>query len=297
MRKNRENQLPLSPTWPDHRLARELESISKILDQNPSISDLVLHDLCDKVSSKNGARGMTAEQVLRCALIKQTHQFSYEKLAFHLADSQSFRTFCRLPYGFTPRKSALQENISKIQDTSWQQINRVLIGWANQKGLEKGRKIRVDATGVESNIHYPRDSQLLVDAIRVLTRLLKRLSRRESVSLVDHSRRAKRRCLNILNSRGQKRKKHYQDLLKVARNTHSYVQRVLEQAEDWQDPISQVLAQALAHYQNLLEQVIQQTERRVLHGEKVPAGEKVVSIFEEHTDILVKGGTGEPLWS
>ena len=73
MRKNRENQLPLSPSWPDHRLARELESISKILDQNPSISDLVLHDLCDKVSSKNGARGMTAEQVLRCALIKQTH--------------------------------------------------------------------------------------------------------------------------------------------------------------------------------------------------------------------------------
>ena len=64
MRKNRENQLPLSPSWPDHRLARELESISKILDQNPSISDLVLHDLCDKVSSKNGARGMTAEQVL-----------------------------------------------------------------------------------------------------------------------------------------------------------------------------------------------------------------------------------------
>ncbi len=81
---------------------------------------------------------MTGEQVLRCTLIQQTHPFSCEKLAFHLADSQSFRTFCRLPYGFTPRKSALQENISKIQDTSWQQINRVLIGWANQKGLEKG---------------------------------------------------------------------------------------------------------------------------------------------------------------
>lgn len=198
MRKNRENQLPLSPSWPDHRLARELEVISKILDQNPSISDLVLHDLCDKVSSKNGARGMTAEQVLRCALIKQTHQFSYEKLSFHLADSQSFRAFCRLPYGFTPRKSALQENISKIQDSSWQEMNRVLVGWADQEGLEKGRKIRVDATGVESNIHYPRDSQLLVDAIRVLTRLLKRLSRRESVTFVDHCRRAKRRCLNIL---------------------------------------------------------------------------------------------------
>ena len=57
MLKNRENQLPLSPSWPDHRLARELESISKILDRNPSISDLVLHDLCDKVSSKQRSPG------------------------------------------------------------------------------------------------------------------------------------------------------------------------------------------------------------------------------------------------
>ena len=50
---------------------------------------------------------MTAEQVLRCAILKQMHQFSYEKLAFHLADSQSFRAFCRLPYGFTPRSNRL----------------------------------------------------------------------------------------------------------------------------------------------------------------------------------------------
>ncbi len=87
MRQNRENQLPFSPSWPDHRLARKLESISKILDQNPSISDLILQDLCDKLSTQNGARGLTAEQILRCAIVKQIHPFSYEKLAFHLADS------------------------------------------------------------------------------------------------------------------------------------------------------------------------------------------------------------------
>ena len=103
---------------------------------------------------------MTAEQVLRCALIKQTHQFSYQKLAFHLIDSQSFRTFCRLSYGFTPSKSTLQENISRIEASTWQAVNRVLVSWADEKGLEKGRKIRVDATGVQSNIRYPLDSQL-----------------------------------------------------------------------------------------------------------------------------------------
>ena len=188
MRKKRENQLPL---WPDHQLAKELRVISEILDQNPSISDLVLQDACDKASARNGARGLTADQVLRCALIKQTHQFSYEKLAFHLSDSQSFRTFCRLPYGHTPSKSVLQENISKMEDSTWQKINRVLVSWADQEGLEKGRKIRVDATSVESDIRYPTDSQLLYDAIRVLTRLMRRLSQRQSVAFVDHSRRAK----------------------------------------------------------------------------------------------------------
>ena len=289
MRKNRENQLPLSPSWPDHCLARELEAISEILDQNPSISDLVLHDLCDKVSSKNGARGMTAEQVLRCALIKQTHQFSYEKLAFHLADSQSFRTFCRLPWGYTPSKTVLQENISKIGECSWQEVNRVLVSWADRKGLERGRKIRVDATTVESDIHYPTDSQLLYDAIRVLTRFLKRVGQRESVSFVDHTRRAKRRCLNIRNSRGEKRKQHYRDLLKVAGKTQGYASGALEQAEQWRDPISQALAGELAHYLDLMGRVIQQTQRRVLQGEKVPAREKIVSIFEEHTDIIEKG--------
>ena len=126
---------------------------------------------------------MTAEQVLRCALIKQTHQFSYEKLAFHLTDSQSFRTFCRLPCGFTPSKSTLQENISRIEASTWQTVNRVLVSWADEKGLEKGRKIRVDATGVQSNIRHPLDSQLLYDSIRVVTRLLKRLNRQESLSL------------------------------------------------------------------------------------------------------------------
>ncbi len=287
MRKNRENQLPLSPLWPDHQLAKELRVISEILDENPSISDLVLQDVCDKASARNGAGGLTADQVLRCALIKQMHQFSYEKLAFHLSDSQSFRTFCRLPYGYTPSKSVLQENISKMEDSTWQKINRVLVSWADQEGLEKGRKIRVDATSVESDIRYPTDSQLLYDAIRVLTRLMRRLSQRQSVAFVDHSRRAKRRWLNIRNSRGERRKKHYQDLLQVAGKTRSYAREAIQSAEAWSDPISQ----ALAHYLDLLERVMDQTQRRVLGGEKVPASEKW-SRSLKNTPTLLKKGRG-----
>jgi IS5 family transposase len=289
MRQNRENQLPLAPLWPHHQLGKELGVISEILDANPSISEMVLHDLCDTSSPDNGAPGLSGEQVVRCAVLKQLHQFSYERLAFHLSDSLSSRTFCRLPYAYAPSRSVLQENISRIQASTWEQIRRVLVRWAAEKGLEQGRKIRVDATAVESEIHYPTDSQLLYDGVEVLTRLLRRCRSCSPVVFTDHRRRAKRRLMNIRNRRGRNRVQAYRDLLKVARKTHSYAVTALRDAALPAHPESGPVWEQLRHYTGLLAQVIDQTERRVLWGEKVPACEKVVSLFEEHTDIIEKG--------
>ena len=290
MRQNYENQLPLSPFWPEHQLGEELKAISEILDQNPQISELFLQDLCDKVSSKTGAPGLSAEQVLRCAVLKQIHQLSYERLAFHLADSLSARVFCRLPLGYAPGRSVLQENISRIQASTWEQVNQEMVRWAAKCGLEKGRKIRIDATTVETDIHHPMDSDLLCDGIEVITRLLLACQHVTGRGFTDHRRRAKRRRLAILNHRGKKRQQAYRDLLKVARKTRSYARTVLENETLLSDPSNQDLVGKLRHYLDLHEQVIGQTERRVLQGEFVPAQEKVVSIFEEHTDIIRKGG-------
>lgn len=96
MRKSHEKQLPITPLWPDHQLAEELKVISEILERNPAISESVLQDISD--NSQLGASGLSGEQVLRCALLKQMHQFSYQRWAFHLTDSASFRSCCRLPY-------------------------------------------------------------------------------------------------------------------------------------------------------------------------------------------------------
>ena len=131
-----------------------------------SILELVLHDLCDTVRSGQGARGLSAEQVLRAAILKNWHQLSYTKLAFHLSDSQSFRRFARLPWHWTPSASCLQENISRIQASTWQQINRLLVQWANARdwngdAIDSGR---FHGRGKR----YPLDSQ--VHSIRVLTR-------------------------------------------------------------------------------------------------------------------------------
>jgi IS5 family transposase len=293
MRQNSENQLPLSPLWPSHQLSQELRVISQILDANPEISELVLHDLCDRVSSQTGAPGLSGEQVLRCALLKQIHQFSYERLAFHLEDSVTARSFCRLPLGYAPRRSTLQGNLSRIRASTWEEIRRVLIGWAAEQGLEKGRKVRVDATAVETDIHYPIDSELLYDGIRVLTRLLKVAA--VPPAFTDHRRRAKKRLLEIRNRRGQRRQEAYRDLLKVTHRVCGYVREALQDEALWMDPASPSLVSQLRHYLGLVERVINQTERRVLQGKSVPAEQKVTSIFEEHTDILKKGNQ-EPVF-
>ena len=116
-------------------------------------------------------------------------------------DSQSCQRFCRLPYGaHVPQQSHPGfENLGKIEPGTWKAINDHLVRWAQARGLEKGQRIRVDATAVQTNVHYPLDSELLYDGIRVVTRWLGRLRDWEGIGFVDHTRRAKRRVLNIRN--------------------------------------------------------------------------------------------------
>lgn len=289
MRKKAEQQRPLTPCWPEHQLAEEMQAISKILDDTPVIQDLVYQDLSDEKRQDTGAPGLTAEQVIRCAWVKQTHQFSYEKLEFHLRDSVSFRSFCRLGFEETPSASCLHANISRIQPATWQGINRELVAWAKEQGLETGRQVRVDATAVETHIHHPRDSALLNDCVRVLTREMQILARLVEIRFADHQRRARRRALAILNARQTEKKKSlYRDLIKVTRQTAGDVGKVIEQERG--NPDLRVMAR-VAELERLLaltERVIDQTRRRVFEGETVPAGEKLVSIFEEHTDIIRK---------
>lgn len=101
---------------------------------------------------------MSADQVLRCAVVKTPFGFSYEELAFHIVDSRSIRWFCRIGIaeeGF--KKSALNRNIKAIFDQSWEMINREFLGYAEKEKIEKGRNVRTDCTYVESNIHIPTD--------------------------------------------------------------------------------------------------------------------------------------------
>ena len=298
MRKKWDEQLSIWHYLPRNRVSRELKGMSEILEAHAEILEGVYQDLSRAHRVDTGRDGMSAEQVLRCAVLKQYRTLTYEELEFHLQDSQSFRAFAKMRMGQNPSASTLQENIKALSVESWMAVHEATLRYAESQGWEKGRKARIDSTVVETNIHRPTDSTLLQDGIRIITRWLaegQEFSPKPAYSFADHNRRAKKRCLEILHAKKDAvREKAYTDLLGLAGRVRGYALAAIavlygyvhEDLTECQR--AQALAQKLEQAVGILTRVIGQTERRVLHGESVPCGEKVVSFFECHTDIIVK---------
>jgi IS5 family transposase len=218
MRISIRSQLPIVHPGIDHEHARELQKISDILDDEPGIIDLVMKDLVpDDVAVDLGRKGMTAEQVIRALIVKMMNGYSYEQLAFHLADSQTYRAFCRIGvFDTPPSKSALQSNIKRIRPRTLELINRILVMYAIEAGIERSDKVRIDTTVTEANIHHPTDSSLLWDCVRVMTRIMHKATELVGYEFVDHRRRAKRRTMEILNAKTNKERLNpYKHLLRV----------------------------------------------------------------------------------
>ena len=298
MRRKFNPQLNLFTNMARNKIAKELQLISQVLDATPKVLDVVYQELVRSSCPTTGREGMTADQVLRCALLKQYRQLTYEELAFHLEDSSSFRGFSRLEMGQYPCKSILQRNIKALREETWETINQVILGYAKQEKIESGRKVRIDATAVETDIHHPTDSTLLADGVRIITRWLaegKGLSPPPCYAYSDHRRVVKKRVLIILNTNKEAvRQGAYRDLLMYAGKVRAYALAAIPelsvlQAREIADRFAgKVLAEKLARAVGLLGKVIDQTDRRVFKEERVPAAEKVVSFFEDHTDIIVK---------
>lgn len=297
MREKVHQQPSLVPAAIKHEHADELRQMSDILDALPQAVELVHADVVAPGTTPNkGRKGMTAEQILRALVIKQMNGFSYDELAFHLADSNSYRWFCRLGIDDDgPKKSTLQKAIKRVQPETCEKNNRMIVDYAMNRGIESGDKVRSDCTVVETNIHHPTDSSLLWDCVRVLTRLMGDAQETFGINFSDHSRRAKRRSIGISNAKSDAdRLPLYRDLLKVADKTLGQVEPVAKLLDAFVSPDLELMMKAqgiagqLRHFARLTGTVISQTERRILRGESVPATEKLVSIFEPHTDIIVK---------
>ena len=295
MRQKRTAQATIYEVFCDHERGRELQSMSAWLDAHRSVLTAVMNDWCRLGLKPTGRCGLSAESVLRCAVLKQHRQLSYDELAFYLLDSASFQAFARLPMHWCPKRSALQHVMAAIQPSTWELINRALMKTAATTRIEPAQRIRIDSTVTDSPIHAPSDSHLLWDGMRVMVRLLKaaqELPGAPPLTFVNHSRLAKKRTKALWYTRGaSKRAPLYRDLIAVTRATltslkalSQYVHRELVCGVELMGWSAQV-----NHYETLILQVISQTERRVFEREIVPAGEKIVSLFEPHTDIIVKG--------
>ena len=165
MRQERIIQASIFDVFAAHEIGRELKAMSQWLDEHRDLVGLVARDVGQHGVKATGREGLPAEAVLRCALLKQYQQLSYEELAFHLEDSASFRAFARLPFAWTPKKSVLQKTISAIRAETWEAINRALLSDARREKLEDGSIVRLDSTVTSALMHepasQPRDRPLL----------------------------------------------------------------------------------------------------------------------------------------
>lgn len=281
MRQNHTVQLSLHHQIPDeHEIGQKLAIMSQWLDGQPALLELVGRDIgTDKTT---GRPGLSADSALRCGLLLQLDQMTYRELAFRLLDSVCYRAFARMEKE-TPAFSTLQSVISRIREQTWDAVSQAVVSSARADGLERCRRIRIDSTVTETHIAPPRDSQMLVDAVRIMQRLALRAPTTDRWP--DRLRRARRRNLEIAgNLRRAQRQSKYRDLVKVVLEQRSRFVALIEQMRSI-DPLWVIAAEP---WVPLIDQVLDQTRRRVFEGESVPANEKLLSLFETHTDLIVK---------
>jgi IS5 family transposase len=193
-----------------------------------------------------------------------------------------------------------------IQPKTLEKFNERIMQLAVERKVTQGRKLRTDGTVVESNIRAPSDNRLLADGVRVLARTVERaralLQQNVQEPFEDFTQAAKQRARQIGETLRKKTevaktagRQQYQELLEMTRNTVESARRIQKQLRQHREQKVKRLNQILETFLPRTEQVIDQTTRRILQGEQVPASEKMVSLFEEHTDIICRGKESRPV--
>lgn len=291
MRQKHNPQISIFEFFGEHELGSRLKTISDFLDENPQIISLAEDDLIDSSATSTGRKGLAVESVVRAALVKQLMGLSYRDLSFLVIDSVSINSFTRIT-SLSISDSALQSVITRISAQTWEAMNRLLLTIASDQGIEKGRVVRIDSTVTETDIHPPSDSSLLWDCVRSMVSKFSQLSEHFAageLEFVDHSKVAKQHAFQIGYRRGVQKDKLYRELIAYTINTKGYLIQALSTPPSNAGVIYPVLVEQAEALVRLVEQIIEQTQRRVINDEKVPASEKLFSIFETHTDIIVKG--------
>ena len=284
------------------RLDPILQAISDLIEDHPELVERVRQDLERGLkNARTGRSGLTAPQVLRSLTLQRVKNWDYRELRERIADGYTLRQFTGFYTQPVPKHDAFQRAFNRLIPQTLQALNESVVQAAVTLGLEEGKKLRVDTTVVETDIHYPTDSTLLWDTVRILTRLVGRLDEalpQGVEGFTNRVRSARRRMQEI--ERLTPKERHEQQVPKyrqLIRTTEQVVQNaraVLQQTQGAQD-LELLLRAEIAHYCQLGQRVIDQARRRVLEGEQVPTPEKIYSIFETHTDLIKRGKPRQPV--
>jgi IS5 family transposase len=295
------------------KLTSQMDPILAQIDQlleDEELYQLIRQDLAKRfpMTEQTGRNSTPVEVVLRILAVKRLYGLSYERTEYQVRDSLVLRQFCRVYFNEVPDDTTLIRWAKLIQPETLERFNHRLTQLATQLKVTRGRKLRTDGTVVETNIHYPSDSSLLADSVRVLGRTLSRAKEvlKEETELgkqvfrnrVRSVRRLARQVGEAMRKRGETVRelgmKAYRKLVKATQTTIEQAQQVLPALQAVAGKEAEKLTEILETFISRAEQVVSQTVRRVFDGEKVPACEKVVSIFEPHSDIIRRNKARKP---
>lgn len=284
---------------PDWSKYPELYVIHQILEQRLDIIEIA-KPCFPNLDQNNmiGRTGMTLEQVVRCAIYLKIKRLSYRELAIHTADSKMCIVFANMNYGQSFSHQTLQENTSKITPEVLEKINIEIGKFTIELGLDNGKKMRTDSTAIESDIHYPTNCSLLWDCIRVACRILKNVKKLFSdIKVSVYSKKtAKKLNYQIVNTKGQeKRIPLFKNMLRIQKKFTNQVKDAIEQLKSVSFEDKKLEKERMKYLNELesllpkMEKVYDVAHRKEILGEKVPVSDKIFSIFEDHTDCIVKG--------
>src|ERR1700680_2420283 len=281
-----------------------LDPVDQLLDDS-ALLDLVRQCLAKRSprSTRTGRTGMAPDRLLRCCVMKHLKGWSFRDLERELRSNLVYRRFTHFDAEATPDFSTFSRSFALLSPAVTEEIHQRVVRLACEQGAARGAKLRTDTTVVESNVHYPTDSVLLGDGIRVLSRSLERIAgecKQGGVEVVHHARAVKHRRLEIsraakclTQANQQRMRDSYQKLLALTRGV---VRQASDVIERWAKKRLQVVGQRLRgevqigqlrHFLPLVEKVISQTKQRVMGGDSNAEG-KVLSLFETHTEVIRK---------
>jgi len=247
-----------------------------------------------------------AEVALRLLLLKHVRNWGYDTLEREVRANLVYRAFTRIGDGKVPDAKTLARIGQVIGPEVIRDLHERLVALAREHGVVQGRKLRVDTTVVETNIHYPTDSSLLGDGSRVLTRAMKRIEKKAGglkQRIRDRMRTVKKRVVAIALAtrqtgpqREERQREQYAELLTVTRKILNQAKGVMEEIEQLSGSRRRrlrPLTEQLETMAGRVRQVVKQTRARVFHGITNFPG-KIVSLFEPHTEIIRKGKASKP---